>query len=194
MQLSRVSAIQSVRTLWDKDPGNVVIIDTETTSKYPRDARIVDIAVIDLYGKTLLNTLVNPGMEIPAEVTTIHGIGNADVANAPIFSEIYDALHTVLRGRHWVIYNSQYDEPIIDNRCMAHGKDMIGRFDVTCAMKTYAKFYGEAGRFGDYKWQSLSKAVQQCGLPVDPNAHRALADCLMTLEVLKHMATVKVEA
>ena len=38
-----------------KDPNNYVILDTETTGLYP--CEIVQIAILDLSGKTLLNTL-----------------------------------------------------------------------------------------------------------------------------------------
>src|SRR5690606_33823093 len=57
---------------------NVVILDTETTGLY--DAEIVEIAVIDLGGNILMNTLVRPKNPIPAEVTAIHGINNEMVA------------------------------------------------------------------------------------------------------------------
>lgn len=50
-----------------------VILDTETTGLTLRD-QIIEICVIDLTGKILLNSLVKPTINIPAEAASIHGI------------------------------------------------------------------------------------------------------------------------
>lgn len=49
------------------------------------DDKIVEIAVIDLDGNVLINTLVDPNKAIPKEATEIHGIANKMVENAPLF-------------------------------------------------------------------------------------------------------------
>lgn len=188
-QQQTIAAITAARKLFNDHMEDAVIFDSETTSKYPSDARIVDIAIINLKGEVLLNTLVHPGMPIPPETQAIHGIGDEHVKNAPTFAEIYDALRTHLFKRTWVIYNAGYDAPIIDNLCGVHGLPPILRNSEYCAMKQYAQFYGDWNQYrSQFKWQKLSAAVEQCGLTVDPNAHRALADCSMTLQVLRHMA------
>lgn len=48
-------------------------------------------------------------------------------------------------------------------------------------MLEYSRFYGSR------RWQSLSKACEQQGIAV-AGAHRALADCRMTLGVVQAMA------
>ena len=48
-------------------------------------------------------------------------------------------------------------------------------------MLEYTRFYGAS------RWQSLGKACQQQGIEV-VGAHRALADCRMTLGVVRAMA------
>ena len=53
-------------------PNEWLILDTETTGF--DNAEIVKIVVIDPLGEALLNTLVQPAISIPAEVTEIHGI------------------------------------------------------------------------------------------------------------------------
>ncbi len=64
-----------------------VILDTETTGLY--DAEIVEIAIINHCGEMLRATLIKPSISIPAEVTEIHGISDAMVADAPTFPEVY---------------------------------------------------------------------------------------------------------
>ena len=43
---------------------------------------------------------------------------------------------------------------------------------------------------GRYRWQKLSAAAQQQGVTVG-NGHRALGDCLMTLGVVRAMASTE---
>jgi DNA polymerase III subunit epsilon len=60
-----------------------------------------------------------------------------------------------------------------------------------CAMKTYAKFYGAWNTTRrEYGWQKLEQACKQQRIPVE-NAHNALGDVLMTLALVKKMATTK---
>ncbi|MGH1280407.1 3'-5' exonuclease [Bacillus basilensis] len=65
-----------------------VILDTETTGLTQRD-QIIEICVNDLTGKILLNPLVKPTINIPAEAASIHGITNEMVDDAPSWIEIY---------------------------------------------------------------------------------------------------------
>ena len=70
----------------------VVVIDIETNgcrngatidSPYHK---IVQLSAIPLCMDMPFDTLVNPGVHIPAASTAIHGISNEDVANAPSFT------------------------------------------------------------------------------------------------------------
>jgi DNA polymerase-3 subunit epsilon len=85
IERDRVSAVLGAREqLSQKD---WAILDTETTGLY--DAEIVKIAIINYLGEILLDTLIKPSILIPAEVTDIHGISDAMVADAPTFPEVY---------------------------------------------------------------------------------------------------------
>ena len=62
---------------------------------------------------------------------------------------------------------------------------------IHCAMQAYAEFRGEwSAEKGQYRWQKLSAAAAQQGVTVT-NAHRALGDCLMTLGVVRAMASTE---
>jgi DNA polymerase-3 subunit epsilon len=84
-----------------------VILDTETTGL--DDAEIVEIAIIDRVGEILLDTLIKRSIPIPAEVTEIHGVSDAMVADAPTFHEVYSRIHAVLKDKLLLIYNSAFD-------------------------------------------------------------------------------------
>jgi DNA polymerase-3 subunit epsilon len=151
------------------------VLDTETTGLY--GASIVQIAVIDHLGRTLVDTLVNPGVPIPAEATAIHGIDDAAVAGAPTFGDVYPDLFRALHGREVIIYNRDYDTPILRVERQALHLPAFGWAQVHCAMEWYAQFCGEWSDYHkSYRWQKLW------------GDHSALGDCQATLRLLRGMA------
>ena len=73
--------------------------------------RIVEIAVIltDVQGRTQheWSTRINP--EVPMAATEIHGLTDADVANAPTFSVVTNHIVGLFRGRAIVAHNAGFD-------------------------------------------------------------------------------------
>ena len=56
-------------------------------------------------------------------------------------------------------------------------------------MNLYAEYYGSWNDYhGSYRWQRLSTALEQCGLELPKDMHRALPDAEMTRRLLLHMA------
>ncbi len=79
----------------------LLCIDTETTGLDIEADRIIELggayAVAGERGPTF-RTLVNPGIPIPAEATSIHGIGDADVAAALPWSGVGPRLAAHVAG------------------------------------------------------------------------------------------------
>lgn len=170
-----------------------LILDTETTG-LGGDAEICEITVIDSHGNTLLNSLVRPTKSIPDEVIRIHGITNEMVADAPTWRELHDDFLQLVgnSGRPLVIYNAEYDVRLLIQSAHALGfsfpHSWPSGYNIHCAMQAYAEFHGAWDNYRQaYKWQKLTSAAARFGIPVD-GAHRSLADCLMTLGVIRHMA------
>lgn len=163
-----------------KDPNKYVILDTETTGLYP--CEIVQIAIIDLSGKTLLNTLVKPTRKIESGAAAIHGITENTVANAPTFKEIYEQVKSIINHKTVLIYNASFDSPTLDLCCSVYGLSMF-EYNEFCIMELYSEFVGEWNDyFGSNKWQKLPGGD-----------HSALGDCLATLEVIKYIAQTSVD-
>lgn len=187
MNLSaRREAIQTAQKWLAKKP---VYIDTETTGTGPNDG-IVEIAVIDHDGSTLVDTLVKPVGTIPSSATSIHGITNEMVAGAPRWATVWPEVETAVQNRAVGIYNADFDLRMMRQ---SHQKNWLRWYDPDgtdffCIMKLYAQFYGEwNARRGNYRWQSLDTAGRKCGIPL-PNSHRAKDDTLLTRAVLEFMA------
>ena len=174
---------------------NALVLDTETTG-LGDDAEVVELAVIDCAGAVLLDTLVRPSGPVPAEAAAIHGITDAMLADAPTWSEIHARFCDLVEGRQVVIYSREFDVRVINQTARRYGLQAPQGFDLVldrgpihCAMQAYARFRGEwSEEKGQYRWQKLSAAAAQQGVTVT-NAHRALGDCLMTLGVVRAMAS-----
>ena len=162
--------------------GEFVILDTETTGLESTD-EIVQIAVINQSGETLLDTYINPRnpdrlIEKRNGISAhdINGISPYMLADAPTWPIVYERLVQVIAGKRIIIYNAQFDEGMIQNNCNQHGIqcDVSG---TECAMLMYAQWYGDYSDYwGDYRWQRLN------------GGHTALSDCLECLKAIKDMA------
>lgn len=65
----------------------LVVLDTETTGTDPQSDRIVHLGLIRLDpdgSSDEFETLVNPGLPIPAAATAVHGIDDAGVERADV--------------------------------------------------------------------------------------------------------------
>ena len=179
----RQSAIQEARRLLTQKP---IYLDTETTGLDNR-AEIVEIAILDDDGNTLLDSLVKPRYPIPADASRIHAITNTVVADAPTWGDLWPQISLILNERVVGIYNAEFDlKMLAQSQQFARlpwAREELRSF---CIMQIYARYYGERG-YGSFRWQSLEKAGRQCQLNL-PNNHRAADDARLARAVLHHVA------
>ena len=76
---------------------DAIVLDTETTGLDARAARLVQIGALRIVSGAVcpdqsFDTLVRPGIPIPAVSTAIHGINDSHVASAPTFAEVWPRL------------------------------------------------------------------------------------------------------
>jgi DNA polymerase III subunit epsilon len=168
---------------------NFVILDTETTGLY--DGEIVEIAIIDHLGDTLMDQRIKPHKGIPADAQRIHGISMADVKDCPHFDDVVSDIKRHLDGKDVIVYNAIYDRKMLHFSAEHAGIEKIDWKSFSnwiCAMNAFSPIYGEWNNYhGNYKWQKLSTAAKYYGVSVQ-NAHSALGDCLMTLGIVMEMA------
>lgn len=101
-----------------QQPDRILWFDLETTSVNPTEARIVQVAAVltDMNFtpvSDVIETLVNPEVEIPADTIEVHGITNEMVANAPKFRDVASGLVNFIGTAHIGGYNVIYDIQVL---------------------------------------------------------------------------------
>ena len=101
--------------------------DLETTGINITNDRILEIAVIKLMpnGEVLKKThLVNPGIPIPPESTTIHGITDEDVKDKPTFKDVAKEYAKFMEGADLSGFNIlKFDIPMLVEEFLRAGVD-----------------------------------------------------------------------
>lgn len=168
--------------------GNYVVLDTETTGL--ERGEVCQIAIVESTGHVAFDVLVKTVNLIPMDATRIHGITNEMVEDSPSFAELVPSIRNALAGRNVVVYNAVYDRKMLHQSAEAAGivkTDWKVISEWWCAMEAFAEIYGDWNEYRQsYRWQKLSTACQYYRIPVQ-NAHTALADAQMTLELCKRM-------
>lgn len=178
-------ALQAIARDWLRR--RPLYLDTETTGLGPSD-EVIEIAVIDHDGTPLIDQRVRPAAPIPLAATRVHGISDADVANAPPFAAIAAELARLLHQRTLVIYNAAYDLRLLAQSARRHACRRPAD-SAHCAMQLYAAFYGDWNPTRhDYRWQKLADAAAQMGLAIDEPLHSARADAVLTRRLLQAIA------
>lgn len=167
------------------------VLDTETTGL--DGAFICDLAVISK-GRTIFNTLVNPGVPIPAGASAIHGIFDDDVRDAPTFQDLWPKLRSTLKRNRIVIYNAPYDLRVLGNETERLGVE-LPRVNCDDALALYqAWYFGGIGRSGRGQTKLTTPhcdspaCLEAANKHVSSGAHRAFADCRATVERLRMIA------
>ncbi len=135
---------EALRTL-----GEFAFIDVETTGAKPLEDRVTEIAIIRVHGDgslTRWQSLINPGVAIPAEIQALTGITNAMVRDAPSFFDVRDAVRQMLEGAVFVAHNARFDYGFIKNEFRRIAESFTA--DVLCTVRLSRKLYPDADGHG----------------------------------------------
>lgn len=101
---------------------NYAVVDIETNG----GTKITEISIFIFDGKKVIDeytSLVNPESYIPPFITSLTGITNAMVGNAPKFYEIAKKVHEITSDTIFVAHNVSFDYNIIQKEFKALGAD-----------------------------------------------------------------------
>lgn len=101
------------------------VVDVETTGTDPEADEIVSLAVVRLdpdgVETARYATLVRPRRPIPAEATAVHGITDADVADAPALGDVAPPVLEPLDGAVFAAHNATFDLSMLQHGLAAEG-------------------------------------------------------------------------
>jgi DNA polymerase-3 subunit epsilon len=156
------------------------VLDVETTgTRAAEDDRITDVAVVLVQGmrrELVYESLVNPGRPIPFFITTMTGISDAMVKDAPTFDQIADDILQVLSGRVFTAHNARFDWGFVDAEVKrARGLALMGTR--MCTVKLARALLPELPSRG------LDHLQEYFNIP-NQARHRARGDALATADLL----------
>lgn len=178
-----------VMEILEEDPGSVLIIDTETTGLSARKDDVLELSIINGAGITIFSERFNSWLDSWGEAREIHGIKPEDVRGLPYFEEKAGEVSRILRNAKVIVgYNVGFDLWFLRYSGVKIPLE-IPKCDI---MEEFSYVYGEwadwvNGGYGGYKWQKLWVAGKYYKIDTE-GAHWSLADCRITLGVMKGIA------
>lgn len=184
---------------------DVLILDTETTgvSKW---SEVVDIALIDTCGRAVYDRPVLPYGPIPRAASNVHGLTrkHLEELGAKPWPDHHESVVTALRQASVLLaYNLRFDLRVIDQTIQ--GCNVLAgmassasppSLDARCVMLEYAAWRKVPDKWRKRHWKShsLQAAYSQEVTGRTKQDHRALADCHMTLALMRAVAKRDPEA
>ncbi len=160
-----------------------ICLDCETTGLDPKNDRIIEIAVMcfdqdQVYDQ--MESLIDPGCEIPPTSTAIHNITSEMTKGKPRISEILPLILEMI-GKHIIIgHGIQFDIDILATAAEREQVSCSIRGNLFLDTLRLARLYGES------PINSLEHLRKHFNIPME-GAHRAMSDVIVNKEVFKRL-------
>ncbi|RFS18868.1 DNA polymerase III subunit epsilon [Chitinophaga silvatica] len=153
------------------------VVDIETTGGHASANGITEIAIYLYDGKSVTQhyqTLVNPGIPIPYYITTLTGISNEMVADAPPFEAVAPLINDLLKDRIFVAHNVNFDYSFVKHQLASAGFEL--RSKKLCTVRLGRKIFPGLPSY------SLGNLCRHLGIPIR-DRHRAGGDAEATAQL-----------
>ncbi|MEK9753619.1 MAG: DUF294 nucleotidyltransferase-like domain-containing protein [Rhodospirillaceae bacterium] len=163
---------------------SAIVLDTETTGLDTAKDRVIQLGAVaidgaDVHGDDHFDVFVNPGVPIPAASQAIHGIADADVADAKPASEMLPALDQWMAGRVILGFSIGFDLAIIRAEYARFGQEWAPHRSL-CVRHLSEIVAPNLPNTG------LDTLAEWLGVEVE-GRHNALGDALTTARVFARM-------
>jgi DNA polymerase III subunit epsilon len=149
---------------------NFVFVDVETTGCSPQRDSIIEIAIIRVEAGKIIRkykSLVNPGRNIPPEITVLTGITGDQLEKAPTFNSIASNLKLFLNDAVFVAHNARFDYSFIKTEFSRIDESFTAK--VLCTAKLSRWFYPR------FRHHNLDSIIKRFDISCDVR-HRAYPD------------------
>lgn len=151
---------------------NFCVLDLETTGFSPVEDKVIEMALVRIRAGKITEsytTLINPQKPIPAAISSITGITDADVLGKPIFEDIVPEISAFIGDDIIIAHNAPFDKSFMDLRW-----DLSNEWIDSVA---FARIV-----WPELPSHSLENLMSYMGL-VNEDAHRSLSDTLCTAKL-----------
>lgn len=151
------------------------IVDIETTGNGYTGSKITEIAIFIHNGEKVIDeftTLVNPECNIPPFITSLTGINNAMVKQAPKFYEIAKKINEITKDQIFVAHSVNFDYNIIKNEFKELGFNFNRK--KLCTVRLSRKLFPGLNSY------SLGNICTSQGIEIQ-DRHRAKGDAAATV-------------
>lgn len=168
--VSRYAALAATagEAVWGLED-EVAYLDVETTGLDAHRDRIIEVAVVIARGPVVLrryNSLVDPGMPIPADTTLLTGIDDSLVEGAPGIGSVIVELADLVGDRDVVAHNASFDRAFIRAAATRAGVVVGGRWLDSLELTRIA-----LPRLRSHRLRDIAEAFG-----IDESFHRAAGD------------------
>jgi DNA polymerase III epsilon subunit-like protein len=166
-----------------------IVFDTETTGLTYHPAanihlqpRIIEFAAVFIdceRGQVCdeRSILINPLIDLTAEITRITGLKTEDLLDKPTFPEVLPTIAGYFEmADRAVAHNYQFDESMLRNDCVRCGLPMLKMPDGLCTVQLYHEEFGYGPKLVDLYKAKMGRALAQ--------THRALDDANALAEII----------
>jgi len=145
--------------------------------EFDNTAEVIEIAIINWRGETILNSFVKPINEIPLDQINSYQFSISEVNNAPTWREIWPTVYRILQGKTVGIFDARFNFRAIKKSCEQNNiewNEPVAK--PFCIMRLYAamnrrlkKFLPESTSWFSLEWarQHEHIAIKNYGRAVD---------------------------
>lgn len=160
-------------------PTKLTFLDIETTGLSPTHDRVIEIGVVRVdEGKVKdeFESLVDPGIHLPPEISVLTGISSSHLESAPTFRNIKEKLDELVQDSVVVAHNARFDVSFMK----AEYERVGGRFK----NKSFCTAKLSRMMFPRFRRHGLDSIIDRFGFVCEPR-HRALPDAKVLWDFYK---------
>ncbi|MGB3244090.1 MAG: exonuclease domain-containing protein [Sulfitobacter sp.] len=164
---------------------NYVVFDCETTGLNPTIDEVVQLAGVRVVNGTpvlgeVFETYVNPGIAIPKRSTTVHGVDDSAVTDAPSFDKVCHAFHGFAKDAVLVAHHAAFDMAFLHKQSAKSGPAFDHPVLDTVLLSAVI--------FGGSATHTLDALCDRLGVEIPAlRRHTAMGDALATAKALGAM-------
>jgi DNA polymerase-3 subunit epsilon len=155
------------------------VIDFETSGLSPSSGdRVIEVAALKISNNKIVDqfqSLINPGFAISRRITSITGISNKMLEEAPSGFEVISDLVDFLDSNYLVAHNASFDKSFLSNELRI--TKINKSYDFTCSMKMARRAFPFAPN------HKLGTLIEYRGIEHSSGLHRALSDVTATYKL-----------